>query len=312
VQKILEIDFCSPRDDPSPIRAVLTAIHLSKFSRKLVKLSISTHKLEGTSPNPGLQVKHGYGQLVDVLTVYPFHIKAVCLSFRQTHVPSADKRGCEPKLNGLHEILPSLKDISSLEVSGCCHDPELRLCDACHLSFVIACGYGEFSHLTTLVTENMYISGGCLRPFIKSHANTLVGVEFSYCVLTDGTWRDVARRLLKITGLQRVFFSDKLYQKKTRVIAMPLPAEIDLYRSNNNDNIFGVTARSVENVRQLLVASIQYFHTTPVNRGFARGGRARLPRYHKLCLFTLRGSMSNKYIPLQIAREFKSYANEVD
>jgi hypothetical protein len=307
-QKLSEIQVFSG-ESHLPILAVLTAMELSQFPRKLVHIYIDVEKLEASSTVPGLEVEHGYGQLVHYLSSHSPYIQSVALNMRQ--FPNSDTPACGQNLGSLSNIIASLKDVNYLTVIGCCYYPGLPLCQGCHSSFGSISSYGNFTQLTTLKIENMYISGERLGRFVESHADTLVDIGFWSSALTDSTWRSIAQGLLKLPRLSQVYFSYRLYQKKAQVLPMRLPTEIKSYTYREAASTFEVTATSVEHVRRLLLAFTQYLHTTPPSQGGVQASHPGLPRYHKVCL-VIPDDIPNEDRGLESHKEYLSYANEVD
>jgi hypothetical protein len=307
-QKLSEIHVCSVKDHLL-IPAVLTAMELSQFPRKLVDIYIKVEKIEASSTTPGFEVEHGYGQLVHYLSSHSSYIRSVALGVRQP--PVSDTPGCGPSLGSLSKILASSKDVNCLTVSGCCHTPELPLCQGCHDSFGSISSYDNFTQLTTVRIQNMYISGERLGRFIEKHADTLVDIGFSYTTLTDRTWRSIAQGLLKLSRLSQVYFSEVLYQKEAQVLLMRLPTEVKPYMYRKDEWTFGITATSVDHIRRLLLAFIQYLHTTPLSQGGTQASQSGLPQYHKVCLVIPDGIPNDNH-GLKSHKEYLSYATEVD
>jgi hypothetical protein len=307
-QKLSEIQVFSG-ESHLPILAVLTAMELSQFPRKLVHIYIDVEKLEASSTIPGLEVEHGYGQLVHYMSSHSPYIQSVALNMRQ--FPNSDTPACGQNLGSLSNIIASLKDVNYLTVIGCCYYPGLPLCQGCHSSIGSISSYGNFTQLTTLKIENMYISGERLGRFIESYADTLVDIGFWSSALTDSTWRSIAQRLLKSPRLSQVYFSYRLYQKKAQVLPMRLPTEIKSYKYREAVSTFEVTATSVEHVRRLLFAFTQYLHTTPPSQGGVQASHPGLPQYHKVCL-GIPDDIPNEDRGPESHKEYLSYANEVD
>lgn len=110
-----------------------------------------------------------------------------------------------------------LRSVPRLWLDRCDDFPRLRFCNACNDIFAYSIAKVPFTHLTTLNIRCMYISGGRLQRFIKQQAHTLENICIDSTTLTDGSWKNVARVLKKVSSLEQLFLRGRLRQKTNAI-----------------------------------------------------------------------------------------------
>ncbi|EAT78483.1 hypothetical protein SNOG_14246 [Parastagonospora nodorum SN15] len=181
-----------------------------------------------------------------------------------------------PRQSRRQRSLSALSGIDHLVLYGCndiLQGPVLRLCTGCNDIFTNYFAGATYNQLNGLRIASMYISGSWLRLFIKNHANTLPQVELERMVLTDGTWRSIARGLAKLRHLSALFSCGQLYQKQSATLVIRMPAGVSVHPS--------ISLNGHAQTQQFLLAWLEHFHTDPCPP--STWDRALLPQYHEVC-----------------------------
>ncbi|KAI4916103.1 hypothetical protein J4E90_004549 [Alternaria incomplexa] len=185
------------------------------------------------------------------------------------------------RLNDPHvaSFFHGLSTVPHLYIDGCDRFPRLRFCNACNDIFAYSIIRVPFTQLTTLEIGHMYVSGGRLQHFIKRHSHTLKNIEFDGTILTDGSWKTIARVLRQISGLEHLRLLNDLCQKANAHPTKRRPQKYVPYDGWRTP--FDTHAA----VRRFLKDFIKFFSTS--RYVYKRVPLRPLPQYYKVDLFHL-------------------------
>ncbi|KAG9187979.1 hypothetical protein G6011_01902 [Alternaria panax] len=250
---------------------LLAALDMAKFPKQLLDINVEFSRL----------LNRRYGELRRSPSIYAPYIKFVNTEYGGT--PAVGKPGYASNVEfasdldelatalieneaGYHvrnyrlnypqitKFFLGLNNVQRIFLEGCAESPRLRFCNACNDMFVHGIIEVRFTQPTMIEIQNMYISGGRLRRFIRQQAHTLQTVLFRRTTLTDGSWKSVARCVLKASGLNDLAFHDPLCQKWGEN-----PSEI---RPDTIEIVDSVYISVASNTEMYLKAFIKYFSTS--------------------------------------------------
>jgi hypothetical protein len=260
---------------------ILNALSIAGFSRKLAHFPVEPNSFVQGHHSGFSSTPETFAQYIKGLHVQPFLSEITCSSAKLSSEQKIENaRGLHlkdyrPATSDFLGYLSALATVDNLELGGCRISPELRLCHGCDDLFTKNISCTTFLNLSVLAITAMFISGSRLRRFIKSFAGTLVQVDMTYTMLTDGTWRSVSQGLIKCPRLERLKFNS--LRQKSPANDLGRPSE---YARNSRVNL---TDR--DQVYHFLKILIAYFSTIPYLN--AARFKRQYPRYYETKLFQL-------------------------
>jgi hypothetical protein len=269
---------------PKVLSVVLLALEMVQFPRRIIDITLHPKQFLDT----------GYGILTNSPSTYAPYIKIVQIIPPKTHffeesMPTLTKH--ESHAKGYHtgehredqakmfSFLRHLDMIEVLQLWGCSDWPHLRICNGCNDIFARNIATINYANLTTLCLRIMFISGGRLRRFIKTHASTLYRVSCVQVTLTDGSWRSIAQGLSKIPGLRELGLSKHMFQKTPVASPEILPRGYLIY-----NGIVPVYYIGIAEIKTFLREFINYFETIPY---IPPHMEYPIPQYYTVRLFSI-------------------------